>query len=116
MNRAYIEKTYLFHECQYEEKIVDSEDNYDEYGNSVDEYVNQEYREPETIKCFKVTGHRMSINSGTINSTFGSTYYLVCDERVKQGDRIDGQIVNEVIAVPVGFNNKDRLYQVTFKG
>lgn len=77
--------------CQYEE-LVDSATN--EYGL---EYRN--YKSPETIKCFLFdnasTFGRITFdikeNGRIINNS--TKCYNVIDQRVKEGDRIDGRLV-----------------------
>ena len=81
-------------ECQYEE-LLDSADN--EYGLNY-----PSYGEPETIKCFRYDngGSTGKMSFGIINNSElinnATKAYNVIDTRVKEGDRLDGRIVNAV--------------------
>ena len=86
---------YLTQKCVYEEKL----DDIDEYSPA------GSFGEPEEIACFMTGGKDISISDkAEINIRYNQKV-TVNDPRVKQGDRINGQLVEGVIHY-TGFDGK----------
>ena len=78
---------YMTQNCLYEEKLDDD-----------NEFVpTGSYKEPESIPCFSFGSRGIQISAQSEVSVRYNKTISVVDKRVKQGDRINGQIVDSVI-------------------